>query len=346
MKALLYLSLPVILLCFWFNYADAQESDDKSRQLTEMAQKIREYYIFERVAQKLATKLESARDRGVFEHLSQQEFADSLSSFLVMHSDDRHFNVIYNPNHRQEPQDEKDLLRAADEINRRWNYGFEQVSRLAGNIGYIEYTGFPQGNKSARRILDATMNFVSNTNALIIDLRDNRGGDGRMVRLFLSYFFEEKVPLSESYTRHNKKTKKSSTWGKVKGLKYLHKPVYILVNNQTISAAEALAYELQCRIGATVIGETTYGAANPIKVFFIDNTYALFIPITQIRNTVTNTNWEHTGVPIDVPIESGNALTKAHVMALKKLLQNRIAMELTTDEVKKKMGALKMQLKP
>lgn len=320
----------------------AQESNVRSKQLAEAATKIKEYYIFEDVANKLATKLEAAIDKEIFKNLSDQEFADSLSSFLVRNSEDRHFHVMYNQNPKQEEINEKELLETADKINRKWNYGFEKVNRLPGNIGYIEYTGFPQGNKSAQQTLDATMNFVSNSHALIIDLRNNRGGDGKMVKLFLSYFFKEKIQLSESYTRFNDKTSKSFTKGRVNGIKYLNKPIYILVNKHTISAAEGLAYDLQARNKATVIGETTYGAANPIKVFFIDSTFTLFIPITENRSTITHTNWEHTGVNIDIPTESEKALTKAHIIALEQLLRSNTETELSPEEMREKIEELRL----
>ncbi len=338
---------PVSLLAILYLGATqsyAQSLNNRDEQLTEVSKKIREYYIFENVANKLATKLESDIERGIFENLSDQEFADSLSSYLVVNSNDRHFNVSYKPNYSQESTNEKELMKAANEINRKWNYGFEKVERLDGNIGYIEYTGFTEGNSSAIKILDATMNFVSNTSALIIDLRDNRGGDGKMVELFLSYFYDKKIQLGNSYTRYSGRTTKSFTRGTVNGRKYLNRPIYILVNNLTISAAEAMAYELQARKEAIVIGETTYGAANPIKVFLIDNSFSLFIPVTQGRNTITNANWEHTGVPIDINLKSKNALTKAHIIALEQIIRTNTDAELSVEEMREKIKELRRDL--
>lgn len=239
---------------------------------------------------------------------------------------------------------EKELLKKYDAINKQWNYGFDKVMRLDGNIGYIEYTGFPEGNKSAEQILVATMNFVSNTNALIIDLRNNRGGDGKMVRLFLSYFFNERIKLSEIYTRYNNKTEEKYTFKKVNGKKYLDKPVYLLVNNNTISAAEALAYNLQQNKIAKVIGDKTYGAANPVKVFFIGKKYQLFIPISVEKNEVTKTNWEHTGINVDEKVNSEKALIKAQIIALENLLKSNTKTELTENELKEKILKLEKQL--
>jgi len=337
----------LIFVVISFNLsANAQDLIERNKQILELAAKIKEYYIFEDVANQLSKKLKSEIELKSFDSLTDKEFAKSLSSYLTKNGNDLHFNVLYRPSPEEEKKsvNEKELLQKYDAINKQWNYGFEKVTRLDGNIGYIEYTGFPEGNKSAQQILDATMNFVSNTNALIIDLRNNQGGDGKMVELFLSYFFDKKIKLSEIYTRYNDKTTKSYTMQKVNGKKYLHKPVYILVNNKTISAAEALAYNLQQNKIAKIIGDKTYGAANPVKAFFIGNKYHLFIPISIEKNSITNTNWEHIGIDADIKTSSEKALIKAQIIALENLLKSNTKMELTENEIKEKVLKLEEQL--
>jgi C-terminal processing protease CtpA/Prc len=344
MKLLFNLVLIYILTCFNLK-ADAQNLTERNKQIAEIAAKIKEYYIFEDVANQLSEKLKSEIDNKTFDTLTDAAFAKSLSSYLNENGNDLHFNVLYRPSQEEEKAvNEKEILQKYDAINKQWNYGFEKVTRLDGNIGYIEYTGFPEANKSAQYILDATMNFVSNTNALIIDLRNNQGGDGKMVELFLSYFFDKKIKLNETYTRYNDKTTQSYTMQNVNGKKYLDKPVYILVNNKTISAAEALAYNLQQNKIAKIIGDKTYGAANPVKAFFISNKYQLFIPISIEKNAITNTNWEHKGIDADIKISSEKALIKAQIIALENLSKSNTKMELTENEIKEKILKLEAQL--
>lgn len=344
MKKVFNLLLIYVVICF-NSKANAQDFTERNKQILEIADKINEYYIFEDVANQLSKKLKSEIDLKTFDNLTDAEFAKSLSKYLTKNGNDLHFNVLYRPGKEEEKAvNEKELLKKYDAINKQWNYGFDKVMRLDGNIGYIEYTGFPEGNKSAEQILVATMNFVSNTNALIIDLRNNRGGDGKMVRLFLSYFFNERIKLSDIYTRYNNKTEEKYTYKKVNGKKYLDKPVYLLVNNNTISAAEALAYNLQQNKIAKVIGDKTYGAANPVKVFFIGKKYQLFIPISVEQNAVTKTNWEHTGINVDEKVNSEKALIKAQIIALENLLKSNTKTELTENEIKEKILKLEKQL--
>ncbi|WP_136667988.1 S41 family peptidase [Flavobacterium sp. H122] len=345
MKKVFNLLLICVIICF-HSKANAQDFTERNKQILEIADKINEYYIFEDVANQLSEKLKSEITLKTFDNLTDAEFAKSLSNYLTKNGNDLHFNVLYRPNQEEEKKtvNEKEMLKKYDAINKQWNYGFEKVIRLDGNIGYIEYTGFPEGNQSAQQILDATMSFVSNTNALIIDLRNNQGGDGKMVELFLSYFFENKIKLNEVYTRYNDKTTKSYTAKKVNGKKYLDKPVYILVNNKTISAAEALAYNLQQNKIAKIIGDKTYGAANPVKAFFIGNKYHLFIPVSIEKNSITNTNWEHIGIDADVKINSEKALIKAQIIALENLLKSNTKTELTENDIKEKILKLEEQL--
>jgi C-terminal processing protease CtpA/Prc len=344
MKTLFNVVLIYVVFCF-NSRANAQDLVERNKQVLEMAENIKEYYVFENVANKLSEKLKSEIELKTFESLTDKEFAKSLSSYLTVNGNDLHFNVLYRPSQEgKKIVNEKEMLQKYDSINRQWNYGFEKVTRLDGNIGYIEYTGFPEGNKSAQQILDATMNFVSNTNALIIDLRNNQGGDGKMVKLFLSYFFENKIKLSEHYTRYKDKTIKHFTMQKVNGKKYLNKPIYILVNNKTISAAESLAYNLQQNKIAKIIGDKTYGAANPVKIFFIGNKYHLFIPISEEKNAITNTNWEHAGIDADIKINAEKALIKAQIIALENIVKSNTKTELTETEIKEKILKLKEQL--
>jgi C-terminal processing protease CtpA/Prc len=344
MKKVFNLLLIYVVICF-NSKVNAQDFTERNKQILEIADKINDYYIFEDVANQLSKKLKSEIDLKTFDNLTDAEFAKSLSAYLTKNGNDLHFNLLYRPGKEEEKAvNEKELLKKYDAINKQWNYGFDKVMRLDGNIGYIEYSGFPEGNKSAQQILDATMNFVSNTNALIIDLRNNRGGDGKMVRLFLSYFFNERIKLSEIYTRYNNKTEEKYTFNKVNGKKYLDKPVYLIVNNNTISAAEALAYNLQQNKIAKVIGDKTYGAANPAKVFFIGKKYQLFIPISVEKNAVTKTNWEHTGIHVDEKVNSEKALIKAQIIALENLLKSNTKTELTENEIKEKIVKLEKQL--
>jgi len=103
------------------------------------------------------------------------------------------------------------------------------------------------------------MNFLANTDALIIDLRRNGGGEPAMVALISSYLFgPEPVHLNDLYFRPDDSTHQWWTLPYVPGKRYGDKKeVYVLTSKRTFSAAEEFTYNLKNLKRATIIGETT-----------------------------------------------------------------------------------------
>src|SRR5207248_11591709 len=119
------------------------------------------------------------------------------------------------------------------------NYGFRKVELLAGNIGYIDLIGFAPADVGWETAA-AAMRFVADTDALIIDLRDNQGGSPEMVALICSYLFDnqfQSVHLNDIYSRVDNATHQFWTLPYVPGKRYADKPVYVLTGKQTFSSA-------------------------------------------------------------------------------------------------------------
>ena len=81
-----------------------------------------------------------------------------------------------------------------EESNRMRNYGFEEIKIMDGNVGYLKLNMFAE-SEYAFHTASAAMNFLSNTDALINDLRENGGGSPLMIQMISSYLFE-------SYEKH------------------------------------------------------------------------------------------------------------------------------------------------
>lgn len=299
------------------------DTETKRQVLDALSKDLVDYYVFPDVAKQIASKLQSNRS-DYLSITSAQEFAEALTKGVQSINDDRHLRVIFSPqkipvrHDRAKPTEEEIRHQHAEMADQ--NYGFGSVKRLDGNIGYIELRKF-MDHELGEDTVAAAMNFIHNTDALIIDLRQNSGGSPKMVALISSYFFaDQKVHLNSIYWRKDDTTNKFYTHEKVKGKKYGDKDLYILTGNRTGSAAEGFSYHLRNLKRATIIGETTVGAAHPGDRFRLHEHFSAFIATGRAINPITKTNWEGVGVKPHIPTSKEDALDTAIVTALEKKL--------------------------
>jgi C-terminal processing protease CtpA/Prc len=90
------------------------------------------------------------------------------------------------------------------------NCGFERAEHLPPNIGYLKFNMFADPAICAPTAI-AALNFVADSDALILDLRNNNGGSGEMVALIASYLFDQPTHLNDSYDRSASSTRESWT---------------------------------------------------------------------------------------------------------------------------------------
>ncbi len=92
------------------------------------------------------------------------------------------------------------------------------------------------------------------------------------------------------------------------------KAVFLLINKITISAAEEFCYDLQQQGRATLIGETTAGAANFDYRYRVSEHLMFSVPSGYPINSVPGQGWEGTGVQPHVTTEP-SARVRARVPA-------------------------------
>jgi hypothetical protein len=82
----------------------------------------------------------------------------------------------------------------------------------------------------------ATAAFASlgNVDAVIFDLRQNRGGQPEMVTFVSSYLFAKKTHLDDIYERKANKTTQAWTNPDVPGKKLAKQPVFVLTSHDTL----------------------------------------------------------------------------------------------------------------
>jgi C-terminal processing protease CtpA/Prc len=246
-------------------------------------------------------------------------FAAAVNADLYAVTHDKHVHVAYpfETNLLKQSQPNQALTHKLE----AWSdYEFREVRRLPGNIGYIAFDGF-SGDPDLGSVIHGAMQFVGNTDALIIDLRQNGGGSPRAAETFESYFFHDQKQITSLMVRDPKTGKVSEiqqyTASTVPGPLYLNKPVYLLTSRQTFSCAEQFTYDLHNLKRVTIVGETTGGGANPGAFHAIASQFAIFIPDGRAWSPVTKTNWEGTGIAPDVATPAKDALLRAYTMALR-----------------------------
>jgi C-terminal processing protease CtpA/Prc len=284
-------------------------------------------YVFPDVAERIEADLSGRVQRNEYgEIATSRAFADRLTTDIQAVSHDKHMRVRFSAQVipiRKERDESTDAERADFELfNKQVNFGFEKVERLQGNIGYIDLRGFFDPKEGTDTVA-AAMTFVSNTDALIFDLRQNGGGDPEMVALICSYLFGDKaVHLNDLYWRKGDKTDEFWTKPIVAGKKFLGKDVYILTSNRTFSGAEEFSNNLKMLKRATIVGETTGGGANPGGVVRLSDHFQVFVPTGRAINPISKTNWEGVGVEPDVKVAKEQALKTAYLIALNKKLES------------------------
>ena len=199
---------------------------------------------------------------------------------------------------------------------RKNNFGFVEFKWLDGNIAYLRIDGFNDIEYAEETAMHA-IGMLSNSDAIILDLRDNHGGHGNMVHFVSSYFYEDKTQLNSLYFREADSLVEAWTDPIVPGKKLLQQKVFILTSSNTASAAESFTYSMKHYNRATVVGEFTRGAAHWKETYkFPDLGIFLEIPVARPINPVTKKGWEGEGVKPDIEISEKEAFEKAYEIAL------------------------------
>ena len=294
------------------------------KQVVESAiRELNERYVFPEVAKQVETALNRNLQAKSYEAFTDtQKFAEQLTTDIQGVTKDKHIRVRYSarpiPERVRNEPSAAELAEYRQQAAQR-NFGVEKVERLPLNVGYIELRGFESAELAGEAIA-AAMTLMANTEALIVDLRRNGGGDPATVALMTSYLFDERTHLNSFYKREGNRTTQFWTQDWVPGKRFGQtKPVYVLTSKRTFSGAEEFSYNLKHLKRGTIVGETTGGGAHPGGMRRLTANFSMFVPDGRAINPITNTNWEGVGVEPDVKVPADDALRTAQILALKKI---------------------------
>lgn len=282
-------------------------------------------YVFPAQAKKMEAALRKHQKQGDYNSVtSAAKMSDLLTSQLVAETNDKHLRVMYSAQAlpplmaENKPSPEQ----RAEELNgmKAGNFGIERVERLPFNIGYLDLRAFAS-TRDAGDAIAAAMTLLSNTSALIIDLRKNGGGEPATVALLASYLLDGRTHLNDIYYRAGDRTEQMWSSDVVPGVRYGQaRDVYVLTSKHTFSAAEDFSYSMKQLKRVTLVGETTGGGAHPGDVMHLNQHFAMFVPNGRSINPVTKTDWEVVGVTPDIKSTAEDALKTAQTTILQKMV--------------------------
>ncbi|HVG22500.1 MAG TPA: S41 family peptidase [Blastocatellia bacterium] len=319
---------------------------------------LNDYYVFPEMAKKMDQAIRERMQKNEYDQItSARTLSQKLTEHLQEVSHDKHLRVGYSAevipvrSDNEEPSAEERERYVG--FLRTINFGFEKIERLPGNVGYLDLRGFVPAQYGAETVV-AAMNFLANTDALVIDLRRNGGGDPAMVALISSYLFgSEPVHLNDLYWREGDTTRQWWTLPYVPGKRYGDKKdVYVLTSKRTFSAAEEFTYNLKNLKRATIVGETTGGGAHPGGTRRINEHFQIWVPSGRAINPYSKTNWEGAGVKPDVETPADQALKVAHIAAMNKVLEKvadperKQAIKGAVENVQKELDEMKKKTAP
>lgn len=286
------------------------DAPNRERVVSRLAALLDSFYVSPEVGKRMSDSLHARLTRGVYgRYTNGASLAIGLRADLDVIAHDKHLQILYSLLPRgPAPPPQAAPQRRANEANCPvWT-----TEQLDGNVGYLRFDGFVDPDECPSTIVRA-MTALAGTRALIIDLRENAGGgEAGSTPLLESYLFDRRTHLADLSFRNTGEVRQRWTLDSVSGARFGgQKPVYVLTSAHTLSAAEELAYDLQARKRATIVGETTSGQAHATFEARIDDRFEILLPTGRTLNPVTGTDWEGTGVVPDVKVRASEALKAA-----------------------------------
>jgi len=272
------------------------------------ADRIETAYVLEDVATRVAEDLRSMADGTPTTSRcgSREDFARALTQTLRTISRDGHFYV-------EETTDEEgdDWIPAWRASGYQQGQGITHVEILEGNVGYIRVKSFYE-LEPAFPHYQAAFDMVIGTAALILDFRDNHGGSPQTAWPLQWTFLEpgsaSPMTMESRLEGPTPREEPPVLWRRYG----TERPVAVLINGDTFSAPEAVAYTLQTAGRATVIGEPSGGGAHLLDDGQeLATGFTLYTPTMRPISVATGANWEGQGIIPDIEASSESAVETA-----------------------------------
>ncbi|MEL7529836.1 MAG: S41 family peptidase [Bacteroidota bacterium] len=176
---------------------------------------------------------------------------------------------------------------------------------LEGNIGYIHLPQIYDEPSFFEEYMQQVINDLKDTKGIIIDIRDNNGGEDESSKMIASFFADQR----RLYMISRYKTgpgpddfEEPREWyvSPYSGERYA-KPVVLLSNRFSISAAESFSFAMKSFPQVIQVGDTTTGAFSDVVTRELPNGWLYGVSVGDYRNA-DNVNLESIGIAPEIVI--------------------------------------------
>ncbi|WP_332879211.1 S41 family peptidase [Massilia sp. S19_KUP03_FR1] len=279
-------------------------ASERRAAIAALATQIETHYIDAAAARRIGALLR-ARERAGDYHAIRDDaaLAQRLSSDLLQASHDAHLRVT--------------PLTALPWWRRlRDHAGVDSYTKIAADIGYIDVTSFIAPDRSAKRYAKA-FGKLADSKTIIIDLRNNEGGDADGLQLLASYVVDRPIHYA-NLARRDGSTEARWAFPQLAAQPYLEQ-LTILIGPRTSMEAENFAFAMQAWKRAAVVGSRSAGLASASRAYPIVDYLAVHIPDARVTLPLTRTGWPGGVVPDLVTRSDALREAKRHI------LQDRLA---------------------
>lgn len=187
---------------------------------------------------------------------------------------------------------------------------------VSSKIGYIQIPTF----ESATLVtdLDQALAALGAVTSIIIDVRNNDGGLLENATSAASRFAEHNTTVA--YVRYRDGPAHTDFTGEIaqtvqpSGPRQFRGSVYVLVNRNTVSAAELFVMSMHALGRSTVVGDTTAGETGSPFARELQNGWSYQFP-ESIEYTINGNTFEDVGLPPDQPLQNTQAQIQRNIDA-------------------------------
>lgn len=190
--------------------------------------------------------------------------------------------------------------------------------KLDSGFGYIAITTF--GDNDVPKLFDTALEELKDSPGLIIDARDNGGGDTAIARPIMGRFIKERRPYALMRRRSGQGVGLTDPWTEYvdpQGPFTYEKPVVVLQNHWSASMAEGFPMGMKGIGRAVTVGTETMGLGSAVFPLRLDRTGTSINysaePVYDVKGT------PRSKLKADVPTAPGADILAAGVTELKRL---------------------------